>query len=114
MPLIYFIGFKEENVRFISCLDKSGIDGLLKSLESEVRDLYGTDENEIVLSRERHVHLLRQSIEVLKEFEDALEMDSALAAEILRQASDSVGEITGAIVNEAVLDRIFSTFCVGK
>lgn len=32
----------------------------------------------------------------------------------LRQATDQLGELTGAIVTEEVLDRIFSRFCIGK
>jgi tRNA modification GTPase len=32
----------------------------------------------------------------------------------LRQAARSLGEITGEEVNEAVLDRVFSRFCIGK
>jgi tRNA modification GTPase len=32
----------------------------------------------------------------------------------VREALDSLGEITGKTINEEVLDRIFSTFCIGK
>ena len=32
----------------------------------------------------------------------------------LRQAISSLGEITGEEITEAVLDRIFSRFCIGK
>ncbi len=32
----------------------------------------------------------------------------------LRQASETIGEITGETVTENILDRIFSTFCIGK
>lgn len=39
--------------------------------------------------------------------------DELIAAE-LRCALDAVGEVIGATVNEDVLDRIFSRFCIGK
>jgi tRNA modification GTPase len=32
----------------------------------------------------------------------------------LRTAIRSLGEITGEEVNEAVLDRVFARFCIGK
>jgi tRNA modification GTPase len=32
----------------------------------------------------------------------------------VREALHSLGEITGKTINEEVLDRIFSTFCIGK
>ena len=32
----------------------------------------------------------------------------------LREAIRSLGEITGAEINEALLDRVFSKFCIGK
>ena len=37
-----------------------------------------------------------------------------LVAVDVQDAIDHIGEITGAITNEQVLDRIFSEFCVGK
>ncbi|MCJ7496812.1 MAG: hypothetical protein MUO78_01575 [candidate division Zixibacteria bacterium] len=32
----------------------------------------------------------------------------------LRVALDSIGEITGKVVTEDILDKIFSEFCIGK
>ena len=32
----------------------------------------------------------------------------------LRAAVDALGEITGAVTTEDILDRIFSEFCIGK
>jgi tRNA modification GTPase len=43
-------------------------------------------------------------------FEDPPEL---LAAE-LRLALDQVGEMTGAVYTDDLLDRIFSRFCIGK
>lgn len=39
--------------------------------------------------------------------------DELVAAE-LRAALVSLGEVTGAVVNDEVLDRVFSRFCIGK
>ena len=32
----------------------------------------------------------------------------------LRDTLDSLGEITGIVTTEDILDKIFSTFCIGK
>ena len=32
----------------------------------------------------------------------------------VRAAADALGEITGAITTDEILDRIFSEFCIGK
>jgi tRNA modification GTPase len=37
-----------------------------------------------------------------------------LLAEELRQAQHALGEITGTFSNEDLLDKIFSSFCIGK
>jgi tRNA modification GTPase len=37
-----------------------------------------------------------------------------IIAEKLREAHDSIGEITGQVKDEDLLDRIFSSFCIGK
>lgn len=36
------------------------------------------------------------------------------AAGDLREALDALGDITGETMNEMVIDRVFSDFCVGK
>ena len=42
------------------------------------------------------------------------EMAAELVAVDIRAAADALGEITGAITNDEILSRIFSTFCIGK
>lgn len=37
-----------------------------------------------------------------------------LSCEELRAAARAVGRVVGAIDTEAVLDELFSTFCIGK
>jgi len=39
--------------------------------------------------------------------------DDAFAID-LRSALDHLGEITGAVVTDDILDRVFSRFCIGK
>ncbi|MFW6280079.1 MAG: tRNA uridine-5-carboxymethylaminomethyl(34) synthesis GTPase MnmE, partial [Planctomycetota bacterium] len=41
-------------------------------------------------------------------------MGYEFAAVDLREATDALGEITGKVGGQDVLDRVFSRFCVGK
>ena len=65
-----------------------------------------------VLTRSRHVAALRDARDAL---EAALECElPELRAEELRLALQSLGRITGAVDAEAILDGVFSAFCIGK
>lgn len=44
----------------------------------------------------------------------AAQFELELAAEDLRAAAAALGRVTGAIGTEAVLDSLFSEFCIGK
>ncbi|WP_374570930.1 hypothetical protein [Phenylobacterium sp. J426] len=64
-------------------------------------------------TRLRHKELLAEAAQRLRH---ALQQDEALelAAEDVRLAARALDRITGRIDPEAVLGRIFSTFCIGK
>jgi tRNA modification GTPase len=64
-------------------------------------------------TRLRHAALLSEAIERL-ESARALSDAPELAAEDVRLAARALDRITGCIGPEDVLDRIFSTFCIGK
>lgn len=64
-------------------------------------------------TRLRHAALLSEAIARL-ESAQAMAEDPELAAEDVRLAARALDRITGRIGPEDVLDRIFSTFCIGK
>ncbi len=66
-------------------------------------------------ARARHVDALRRAAQALADAAVVLAQDQLdLAAEALRLAHDALGEITGRTLPDALLGRIFSTFCIGK
>jgi tRNA modification GTPase len=85
---------------------------LLAVLEDRVRrDLSGADFP--AATRARHAELLRTSADhVTRSLQRFGEPE--LAAEDVRLAARAMERITGAVGAEDVLDRVFSTFCIGK
>ncbi|MEE4691656.1 tRNA uridine-5-carboxymethylaminomethyl(34) synthesis GTPase MnmE [Pseudomonas alliivorans] len=67
-------------------------------------------------ARRRHLEALRNASDSLEHGRAQLTLAGAgeLLAEDLRQAQQSLGEITGAFSSDDLLGRIFSSFCIGK
>ncbi|MEE5130633.1 tRNA uridine-5-carboxymethylaminomethyl(34) synthesis GTPase MnmE [Pseudomonas alliivorans] len=67
-------------------------------------------------ARRRHLEALRHASDSLEHGRAQLTLAGAgeLLAEDLRQAQQSLGEITGAFSSDDLLGRIFSSFCIGK
>lgn len=68
------------------------------------------------LARRRHLEALQVAQDLLQTGYDQLVMNGAgeLLAEDLRQAQQSLNEITGEFSSDDLLGRIFSSFCIGK
>ena len=70
-----------------------------------------------VLTRSRHIHGIRQARTEVAAFGAAWK-DNALPAPVaavhLRSATMALESLIGAVSTEDVLDRVFSSFCVGK
>ena len=67
-------------------------------------------------ARRRHLDALERARSHVEEGTRQLNEQHAaeLLAEELRQAQQALGEITGEFTTEDLLDRIFSSFCIGK
>ena len=70
-----------------------------------------------LVTRARHVHALELARSELAAFAEAWEdagLPAPVAAVHLRAAAGALDELIGAVDVEDVLERVFSTFCVGK
>jgi tRNA modification GTPase len=67
-------------------------------------------------ARRRHLYALERARGHIEEGARLLREQGAaeLLAEELREAQQDLGEITGVFTSEDLLDRIFSSFCIGK
>ena len=70
----------------------------------------------ILLTNQRHHHHLYQAQQHLQQIEAGLRSDvsSEFIAIDLKAAAQELGNITGEITHQDVLDHIFSKFCIGK
>lgn len=73
-------------------------------------------DDEVVLFRSRHRDAARRAVAELQHAEEAVaaRMPLELIASDLTAAADALGEITGEVTSEDVLDRVFADFCLGK
>jgi tRNA modification GTPase len=89
----------------------------LAALRDELKQLAGAGGGEGAFSaRRRHVLALQRVTVCLERATQVLLHEHAgeLAAEELRQAQHTLGEITGAYSSDDLLGAIFSSFCIGK
>ncbi|HEY9559179.1 MAG TPA: tRNA uridine-5-carboxymethylaminomethyl(34) synthesis GTPase MnmE [Anseongella sp.] len=104
-----------ENLLLISAREQQNIAVLTDAL-LEKAQAGRLDSDETIISNIRHIEALTRTDEALA---NALEMmgqpvSGELLAFEIRQALHYLGEITGAISNEDLLESIFSKFCIGK
>ncbi len=78
--------------------------------------LSGRADIEPLVTRERHRAALGQALEETVAFRDARDagIEGAVAAVHLRAAVGALETIVGVVTADDVLDRVFSSFCIGK
>lgn len=90
-----------------------GMDAILRAIECVCGE-GGASEDAMTLPR--HIECARSAVQALERAADSLRagLPLDLCAVDLRGALDRLGDITGETMNEHVIDRVFSDFCVGK
>ncbi|MBT4878341.1 MAG: tRNA uridine-5-carboxymethylaminomethyl(34) synthesis GTPase MnmE [Alphaproteobacteria bacterium] len=99
------------NALTISVKHQKNLDLLLNRLQSLIELQYNSDNN-VSINKERHYIIINEIIAELNKVD--LNGDLIFTAEILRRCTDLLGKITGIIDIEDVLDKIFTSFCIGK
>jgi len=104
---------KSATILEISAQTGMGLEALMDEL---ARRVSVGEENNGQLTAQRHIELAHSALYSLEEAIDAIENGMPLdtAAIDIRQALSTLSEITGENASEAVIDRVFERFCVGK
>jgi tRNA modification GTPase len=100
----------------VSTVTGHGLDALAHEIATRAAGGASSDGVEPLVTRERHRAALTQAAAALDEAAPHLasEGDPVLASHHIREAIAALEGLVGLVDVEDVLDRLFSTFCVGK
>jgi tRNA modification GTPase len=106
------------NAVSVSAETGQGLQQLLARVEAVLDDHHGPRSRELpILTRARHKRALDTARSEIEQFHSAWvgsKLPATVAAVHLRTAITALEELVGAVDVEDVLDRVFSSFCVGK
>lgn len=95
----------------ISAKQNENIAAITEQLRTHFESIYEQGAA-CLMTRHRYKESLVECLENLKRFN--LNKDIELAAEDIRLACRAIGKITGQVEVDEILDKIFSSFCIGK
>ena len=102
----------------VSAETGEGLKSLITEIDECLDETVGSTVTEMpILTRSRHIHGIRQAREELSAFGAAWQqgaLPAPVAAVHLRSAVNALESLIGAVSTDDVLDRVFSSFCVGK
>lgn len=105
-----------ENIIRISALNQTG----LEELEKAILNMFKLNEinldNEVVITNIRHKNLIHQAIEHVKKANEAIlsQVPLDMIAIFIKDILEDLGNITGDVVTEDIINEIFARFCLGK
>jgi tRNA modification GTPase len=100
----------------ISAVNQAGIDELKEKLVQTVQVENLDTTNQTIVTNLRHFENLNQTYTALDDVLNGISngISSDFLASDIRRALYALGEITGEITTDDLLDNIFSKFCIGK
>lgn len=107
---------REDDEARIYLSAKSGhVEVLKQELITYAREQYDT-RNAVTISNTRHYEALARAQEAIKRVQDGLQMQISgeFLSMDLQDCLSALGEITGQITSQEVLNNIFGKFCIGK
>ena len=104
-----------ENMVWISARDNQNIDVLKLQLLNMV-DTEKLNSGELIINNARHMEALQKTLIAVQATQELMQQagHSELLAFEIKQALLFLGEITGQVTTDDLLDSIFSKFCIGK
>ena len=109
--------FNLENILEISAKDNIGIEDMEERIYSYIVEENVEDSSEkLIITNIRHKTALEKTKDAIRNIFETIDagMPVDLISVDLKEALDSLSEITGEISSEDILDHVFGNFCVGK
>lgn len=109
--------FNLENILEISAKDNIGIEDMEERIYSYIVEKNVEDSSEkLIITNIRHKAALEKTKDAIRNIFETIDagMPMDLISVDLKEALDSLSEITGEISSEDILDHVFGNFCVGK
>lgn len=100
----------------VSAKSGLGLDDLKNAIIEKLKSLKTTTAGVVAATAVRCQESLVRAAQAIRQAQTLVEtyQSEELVASALRTALDELGQITGAVFVEDILDRIFSRFCIGK
>ena len=95
----------------ISAKESKNISVITETIYKTFQDMYEKGTAQLI-TRQRYKEALGECLQNLSRFN--LHKEIELAAEDIRLACRAIGKITGQVEVDEILDKIFSSFCIGK
>ena len=95
----------------ISAKNNENVTAITDKISTYFKGIISDNSSEII-TRRRYKEALEECIENLQRFN--LQKEIELSAEDIRLACRAIGKITGRVEVDEILDKIFSSFCIGK
>jgi tRNA modification GTPase len=104
-----------DNILLISARNKTGIEELKSEILRKV-NLHSINTDDVLVSNIRHLEALQKTEESLNRVLQNIDqpITSDFLASDIKQALYYLGEITGQVTTDDLLETIFSKFCIGK
>ena len=104
---------KQENEISISAKDEKGIELIKEQIYSLVIGEQ-VDFGKVFIINERQIEHLTEAQKIVEEIFVAKDESMDIIAMLIKNLWNALGKITGQCENEAIIDLIFSKFCLGK
>lgn len=102
---------QKEGCLLVCAKQNQNIEAVTGVLSKYFSELFSQSSSQII-TRRRYKDALNECVENLQRFN--LQKEIELSAEDIRLACRAIGKITGQVEVDEVLDKIFSSFCIGK
>ena len=108
--------FEKHPQLWISIKEEEGLEKLKNAIIDEVLQDQVKTNDDVLITRLRHKNALKKALKSIARVQEAHKnkLPHDFLTIDLKECFNKLGEITGDTVNEDIIDRIFSDFCLGK